>query len=309
MHKVNSARMLIALIVAAIVSALTYPHFVRYRAKVELGRIHDRAQKASTFAVRGRNNSLFYQETVRYCLDNWDKRADVRRFSGFDSIIRSMGIRLYIVPVPTKMDVYPELLVNYSGDCLCSARRRFINLMERAGLNVIDLMKVFYCNKKQKRLFARTDSHWDTDAIELAAEHIARVVEHDFPSMNQGKKYTTAQAVLTGISGDLGKIDGACPSDTLHLHKVIDLDRPFHGDDSDCPLFVYGDSFVKQYDDSGAGITAHLARRLHCSPGSAYSYGGFETAQRRIEKYVNSHKNVKVIIWIFTAHSLMLGWV
>jgi hypothetical protein len=66
---------------------------------------------AERYVVRGGDGHLFYLEDLRAAVTKWpDLEANAAMIGRLAKALDSMGTRLLVVPVPTKVEVYPELL-------------------------------------------------------------------------------------------------------------------------------------------------------------------------------------------------------
>ena len=65
--------------------------------------------KSHKYTVYGYDDELFYLEDIRYCLLNWYGNGNNRKIAALARELDGKGIRLVVVPVPNKVEVYPSV--------------------------------------------------------------------------------------------------------------------------------------------------------------------------------------------------------
>ena len=108
-------------------------------------------------AVLGRDGWLFYRPNLRYLID---RSIDVSEKSGsplaairsFHDELLASGIRLLVVPVPSKESVYPELLARRAENArviIAEPTRRLLEELKRESIEYVDLFEIFEHAKQE----------------------------------------------------------------------------------------------------------------------------------------------------------------
>ena len=119
--------------------------------------------------------------------------------------LESLGSSYLYVPVPNKMEVYPEYLPpryrRFAGDTLYS--RLVDDLSQHRGtVPFIDLLTVFREGKKTEQLYYRTDTHWNEAGAYLGYRQIIDRLQTHFPEI---RPITPEQIAMSDVvyPGDL----------------------------------------------------------------------------------------------------------
>src|SRR5690606_1718395 len=170
---------------------------------------HDRKTVlADKYVLRGDSGHLFYLEDLRAAVVKWDSLDEnIRLIQALSDTLKSLGVRLLIVPAPTKVETYPELLGGKSREKMSPSKNLFLERLAILGVEFLDLRGDFFRAKGEKRLFPRTDTHWDQEAIRIAAKAIAEWAQSGYPGSSGASVRDFAPScvdtLLTGFQGDL----------------------------------------------------------------------------------------------------------
>lgn len=296
----------LALVVVIFILFIYYPRrLLHHSVKKHIGEIYNLNQqrKLGCYTVEGKNGELYYLESLRLCVDNWCDRIDVYGLSPIDSLLRLRQGALYLAPAPSKIDIHPEFLIDYSGESICTMPS-FKRKLRSLGYRVIDLFGPFSRLKDSLSLFLRTDSHWGPCGFHFAAEIIAKRLLFD-NSARLGKiNYAMLSDTVKFLRGDLGEIavqNGYRGFDTIIYQKVI-LNRALYDVKTKGEILVFGDSFARYFSDRASGLQANLAYALK-QPVAAYSIvTQFPGNGRQLLSYLKKHSEVKTVVWVFSAH-------
>jgi hypothetical protein len=235
----------------------------------------------------------------------------------FNRQLRGLGVHLLLAPVPPKADIYPEkLFSSFQGppDALWSDLQRFYRALASAGVDVIDLLPLFYANRADERgsLYCRTDSHWSDIGCIVAAKAIADHVRSFFQTNNAQADYLTSWNEIT-FAGDLVSLlptNSAKPDpEKLKIRQV----RAPGGNgaiqpDSESPLLLIGDSHTLVFHDflaAEAGLLDQLTLELGIRPDLIGTRGSGATAVR-VSLYRRGLKDAgyvarkKIVVWCFS---------
>ncbi len=122
--------------------------------------------------------------------------------------LEDQGIQYLIVVVPDKLTLYPEFLPDdfYLADS--SQLDQFMNFMDGEGVDIIDLRSELKKQKKEHKLYFKTDSHWNQHAGFIAYQEIMKVVSEWFPNIQTLQKENFDIELRDEIGGDLADLVG-----------------------------------------------------------------------------------------------------
>jgi alginate O-acetyltransferase complex protein AlgJ len=114
------------------------------------------------------------------------------------------GIKLVILPVPSKARVYQDRLGRYQFPEKWSGQyQNFLNFLEDNHIAHDDLLNTFI-KTRQNSLYLRTDTHWTPIGARLAAMKISNVVQNQFPYLSwKSVSYKSAKGEVVTHEGDL----------------------------------------------------------------------------------------------------------
>ncbi len=260
---------------------------------------------AGKYVVPGRDGHLFYLEDLRAAVCRWawlDSNAALigRLAAG----LKEEGVRFLVVPVPTKPELYPELLGGHASDRVCASRDKFLKALAALGAEAVDLRPALLAAKPGTRLYSKSDTHWDEGAIEVAAGVLA-----DRLGGHAATDRAVTDTVITGFRGDLSEkfpepaIHGV--TDTVRLRRVGAIGGGPWAEPDSADVILYGDSFLNQYRRFGGHLGAHLSLRLGAPVRTLYSLSGFIQGPERIREILGDKPRGKTVVWVFTSRSLM----
>jgi hypothetical protein len=298
------------------------PFYARNRELIRILKVQD-AQSAPgglKYVVRG-GGHLFYLEDLRAAVSKWpalEANADI--IAGLSQALRTSGVRLLVVPVPTKAETYPELLGGPDVPDVSPSKDRFLERLRDRGVECLDLRAAFFAAKRSKRLFPRTDTHWDQDAILLAADSIAArlgpglpgsvLSGHAGPNASGGAMpvrsgFPVSDTVLAGFRGDLPRKFALPENDTIALRRVRTAQGGPYAEPDSARVLLYGDSFLNQYKMYGAHLGAQLSRAIGEPVLTRYSIAGFTEGPKRIQAMAEAMPGTRMAVWVFTSRTLM----
>ncbi len=240
----------------------------------------------------------------------------------FNEELKSRGIGLILVPVPTKPMVCREGLGLAHGEAAPRAFSETVDELSAAGVEVVDLFPVFESIEREENRFLRQDTHWTPTAMEASARFVAARIS---PGVSQIKIQTEyAERENEGdLVGMLDLIDAGTiyPEERVKLHRIIDAAKgtPLASDPSS-EIVVLGDSFVNIFEDPalgfaleeetsiGAGFSSHLAAAIGRPVQTIAINGGGATAVREafVKLPVKEIAAKKTIVWVLSARDVLL---
>lgn len=251
---------------------------------------------------------------------NPDPLAAIRDFAGQ---CKAAGADLIVVPVPGKVCVHGGSLEEVAlpaGARPDAAHRRFLSLLEKDGIAVIDLLPDFVeMNRQGADPYCRQDSHWSPAGMKRAAERIAEAVRarpafRDLPFRAQK---TAVEPQTVEAVGDLMELLGVAdpPKEKLAV-ETVRINGAFAEPDGKSPLVLAGDSHTLVYSAGllagHAGLPDRLAADLAVGVdlvgvmGSGANGSRITLARRR-----DDLAGKKIVVWVFAAREFTespQGW-
>jgi hypothetical protein len=254
-----------------------------------------------------KNHWLFHKEEYDYCLQRLPQNE--KAITDFSRLLASRGIKLIVVPVPDKIEVYPEKICGFPVRNVVVQRSELVRRLSRAGVEVVDLLPAYRRNKSSKELFLPDESHWTQPAIDIAArligDRIRRLASfHNMPV----RVYSLKQTTVPDYLGDLATKDMPDSMKAVrpyHCTSVMASDGRQYHDTLESPVLIIGDSNVFCWEAYGAHIGAHIALTLGY-PVSVFAKVGGNVGGPEMLKFENKSfvENRKIIVWIFASRGL-----
>jgi hypothetical protein len=247
----------------------------------------------------------------------------------FAQQLRQRGIRLIVVPVPTKTMMVGSGLGRKESITRPAAWDRVFAELKHAEVEALDVVPLLARMPEEDR-YLRLDTHWTPQAMEKVAEFVATQIGtvNGLPSRSFTRGTETHR-----FEGDLlemldlpkAKLSLALEPEQITLHPIIDIATgQIPEPDPGSPVMLLGDSFVNIFDDPslglskttakleggmrGAGFAAHLAARLGAGIDVIAVNGGGATAVRKelARRGDEAIRAKQVVVWILSARDLLL---
>jgi alginate O-acetyltransferase complex protein AlgJ len=302
------------------------------------------AEKENRSAIAGQDGWLFFVPELRSLAAGpfWGEHAThVSRSSkpeyadplpaivDFHSQLKQAGVELIVVPVPAKAAVYPDRLVANStageaGKLRCDPQQQaFYELLGKQGVQVVDLLPMFLEHRGEAGgMYCKTDSHWSSAAIALAAKAVAeRVQDRAWLKGLKPAKYET-EIREQEISGDLARLLNesqpareALPLSFVGVREGAAL-API-ATDRESPVLLMGDSHTLVFHDPelfarGAGLPDHLALQLGAAVDLIGVRGsGATTTRIELLRRRDNLRGKKLVVWCFSFREFtesFTGW-
>lgn len=282
-------------------------------------------------ALAGQDGFLFYRNDLEYVsggdLEQQKKgKNPLPVIVEFKKLLDEQGVDFLFVPVPTKLEVYPEKLdadfKPLSGQVINPAFRKLLESLSKQGVEVVDLLPAFLQAKSASAaepfLFQHQDTHWTDRGLRLTAELLAaRVKKYPWYAelAKQKRSYDSKEASFTRFGDLQSRLPQAeqkkYTPETLVAHQVLLAGKPYD-DEPESPVVLLGDSFTGVYqltDAEHAGVSAHVARGIGYPLDLVMSYGGGPNVrQKLLRRGVDALATKKLVIWMMTARDLYNYW-
>lgn len=291
-----------------------------------------KAMPRTVKAVAGKDGFLFFRNSLEYVVGG-DIEAQRKGKNPLPVIVEfkqeldRQGVDFLFVPVPTKIEVYPERfsseLEPWSGRVVNPYFRKFVRSLAAAGVEVVDLLPAFLAAKAEtsggEALFQHQDTHWTDRGLRVAAELLSTRVKK-YPWYAELSKHRQLFQVREASFTRFGDLHSRLPAgeqktylpEALTGRQVLRADGQPYEDDPDSPLVLLGDSFTSVYeltDIEHAGVSAHLARGISYPLDLVMSYGGGPNVrQKLLRRGEAALGSKKLVIWLMTARDLYNYW-
>ncbi len=291
------------------------------------------SQPASVEALRGRQGYLLFRRGMEYLLagDLQKLPPEKNPLTAIVSLrdsLASLGIDFLFVPIPTKADVYPEIIsaaaAKLPGATPQPYLRKLLWDLAQHKVETLDLLSKFQTAARQggDSLYQRQDTHWTAAGLELAAATVGeRVMGYSWfgEAYPTEVPYTDHDTVFSQL-GDL--YDRLPPQartglgpEKLRGRQVVDSTGHYYADAQNAPILVLGDSYTGVYEQTGcrhAGVTARLAKTIGGPVDLIMGWGGGPEAPRKLRLAgPDALKGKRLVIWMMSARDLFAypgGW-
>jgi alginate O-acetyltransferase complex protein AlgJ len=294
------------------------------------------AVPAGAKALPGGGGFLFYARSLAYVVGGdlgkqHGNKNPIPAIVRFRDLLAKHGVDLLFVPVPDKVEVFPErAAIAPGGDGVPFARlagqvvnpfeRKFLADLAAAGVETVDLLPAFLSERAhdgaaKEPLYQAEDTHWTSRGLELAARLVGQRVER-YPWYRSVAAHRIAYRTKDASFSRHGDLCSRLPEleqarytpETLIGHQVVSANGALYDDDPESPIVLLGDSFTGVYelmDCEHAGISAHLAKELGTPIDLVMSYGGGPNVRSKLlRRGEGALAAKKLVIWMMTARDL-----
>jgi alginate O-acetyltransferase complex protein AlgJ len=293
-----------------------------------------KAEKAEKMAVAGKDGWQFLAKELRHvgvgCF--WGKHAarvsratkpdwadPVPAILDFKSQLDAAGIDLLLVPVPPKVAVYPDKLLEGFGPParrLDAYHEEFYELLRKKGTLLLDLSPPLVAARKGEKqgefAYCKTDSHYSPRTCELIAGMVRKFLgKRKWLPAGAGRFKTAREEIA--IEGDLGG------KEKLPVRKVTGADGASTVDRKS-PVLLLGDSHCLVFHEAelhgaSAGLVDQLAAELGIPVDLLGVRGSGATPARiallrRAMRDKSYMAGKKLVVWCFSAREFTetQGW-
>jgi alginate O-acetyltransferase complex protein AlgJ len=297
--------------------------------------LHQRIERipAGAKALAGGDGFLFFRNSIAYVLggDLAEQKGDRNPLPvivEFQRMLAARGVDFLFVPVPTKVEIFPDKTAAAGGDArLAAFAGQVVNPFERKllldlatlGVETVDLLPALLAERRAaapgETLYQKQDTHWTAHGLELAARAIAERIRR-YPwyggIASKRRAYTVRDESFTRHGDLYNRLPEAertsLSPETLVGHQVVSPDGSLYEDDPQSPIVVLGDSFTGVYhlmDCEHAGVSAHIAKEIGYPVDLLMSYGGGPNVREKLVKRgLDKLGGKKLVIWMMTARDL-----
>ncbi len=139
--------------------------------------LSERLQSAQDLSIEGVDGWRFLPAEIRHLLagdPSNDPKKPFEAIVDLNEQLKRLDIRLIVVAVPAKATIHPEFLDSrLKGQNAAAPESAFYESLRAKGVEVVDLTPDFLAAKANGPLYCARDSHWNGQAIALAAQKVA----------------------------------------------------------------------------------------------------------------------------------------
>jgi hypothetical protein len=258
--------------------------------------------------VAGWSGWLFYEPELAYVTSELPAENE-RHIVAFDRMLRQHGMTLFVVPIPNKIEIYPEKFTLLPAPHPVKKERGcLLRQLENDGVKVIDLVPPFEQAKHSGRLFDPYDTHWTTLGIEVAAQVIARAIDSVLVSRNitRDPRYGVRDTVLQTCSDLFDKLhnDHAPTWRPTAVKRVVSPDGSLYTEGRKSEILIVGDSFVNHGKWWNANLGAQLARLIGHPTRTYFNLLANVNGPCMYQSKPGAFPENGVVIWAFTSRVL-----
>jgi len=291
--------------------------------------------------IKGLDNWLFHREDLKQLTYNkfWGdsavnisksrnpKYADpLSALSAYSKECKKNNIRLIVVPIPTKVSLYPDLLNEKTiglipNKELSPFTNKFYKVLQQNGVEILDIRDLFIDARKNGiQLFCKQDSHFSPDGASIVANEISKIIKTESWYSNIPKFEYYDKKVEISINGDLTQTpdENQKFTEKLILQTIKDKNGNFVNKNINSPLLLLADSHGLVFHEGGdmfslgSGLFDLLSLDLKF-PINMIAIKGSAGRTARISLYRELQQNpqqlsdIKVIVYCFTAREFTNG--
>lgn len=229
----------------------------------------------------------------------------------FAEQLERRGIRLLVMPVPTKLSIHPEILGGGRGGGAPFQNSSLATLLvelESSGIETFDPAPALFELADAEPAFLKSDSHWSPAAVDAVARRLAaRLLELDPGLEGLAQRWIRQSSEIRG-RGDLGRLLSldrggvasrhAVLEEAVEVAGVVDRGGRWWRSDRRGSVLLLGDSFTNVYSvaklgwGQGAGLAEQLAFHLEAPIDRlAIQDGSATRVRRRLADELTSGRN------------------
>jgi alginate O-acetyltransferase complex protein AlgJ len=306
---------------------------MRLLAFQEAVRARLRSTPAKVKGLPGAGGYLFFRNELDYVVGgDLEKQAAGKNplpvIVEFKDTLAARGVDFLFVPVPNKVEVFPDRFepkyADQVGQVVAPFGRKLLVDLGTAGVEAVDLLPAFLEDRARdpaakEPLYQAQDTHWTRRGLELAARLVAeRIKKYPWYAdlAKHARKFGSKEASFAR-HGDLHSrlppgLRGRYRPEALVGDQVVASDGKLYEDDPDSPIVVLGDSFTGVYELTEcehAGVSAHIAKEIGYPVDLVMSYGGGPNVrQKLLRRGIEDLGGKRLVVWMMTARDLYHYW-
>jgi hypothetical protein len=277
------------------------------------------------------NNVLVYRRELEYLLAPDLESPTVTKhpvtvIAEFKDYLAARGIDFLFVPIPTKLDIYPEIISTLSdtlpGHIPQPYLKKLIRDLADARVETVDLCEPFIKIKEaseigKRSLYQRQDTHWTSLGLETAAQVLAERIRlyswYDL-AFRDKRDYRIHDSIFENLGDIQARLTDAkkakVPPEQVLGRQVLETNGAFYEDSDSSSVLVLGDSYTGVFELVGcrhAGVTAHLARGIGAPVDLIMGWGGGPEAPGKLKKRGEDYlKGKRLVVWMMSVRDIFV---
>lgn len=250
------------------------------------------------FVIDGNSGWLFYRGDLDYALLPWNSAE--KNLVAIDSMAKQNNVTLIIVPVPNKIDLYPERLdERLKGfPYLKNKSARLMFRLKQRDVAILDLYSRYQKAKDSVPFYDPDEAHATSYGIRIAVEE---TVKHFFPTFFSSRHPCLEEKKIPFL-GSLAekKSDRSTKREIDIYYNACDRESDPASKDT---ILIVGDSYCNYLDQYRGSYRDVLESYL----GGGFLFqtyykvdAGFKLSGK-IQSLIEKRPRHKIIIWLFTA--------
>lgn len=229
-------------------------------------------------------------------------------------------VELLVVPVPTRLQVYPELILSEPPEPdpdrpfpgLAPGHAEFLLALSEAGIEVVDLLTPLAANRfgpsaPNDQAFLKFNMHWTPRAALAAAsavhERLTRIEGFEHGELVEGRDFVLLGETLPWAPDPSRRLPPNTVPEELGFVRVLTPDgQPTRFEDLQSPLLVIGDSYVTHFSLEQASFVEHLSRltRQRLDVVALKGSGSLQTRSTLARRKRNGILEKRIVVWLFS---------
>lgn len=247
--------------------------------------------------VEGKDGWLFYRPYMNLFKNEKINMQAVDEIASMNNLLIKKGISLITVPVPLKIHLHSEQVVDVSS--VKEGYKKYIEILRDRGVEVIDLIEPLNFSDS----YLKTDTHWSPQAVETLAQLLSRRIA---PEKNKKSLVNKELVIVSSGKGNLSKTFSQLVSPVYETDKLTEGLTP----STEAEVLLLGDSFSNIFSDEslgwgrGRGLAERLSYHIEQPIDKIAVNNGGESGCRNLlmDELATGFerlKNTKYIIWEF----------
>ena len=263
------------------------------------------------------NSGFLRQENLRKRRLAGVQPDPVAAIKDFNRQLKLRGIRLILLPVPSKPAIYPDRLgASAAEPCENPSWGDFLRRMKQEDIPVIDLTADFAQMRKQMREpYLKTDTHWTPAGMELAAARISEILS---AGISRSGYKSTAKPIRHSAVGDIAAMLKLPHGNHFFPPETVQLTPVPKGPETISEILLLGDSFTNIYslEAMNWGTRSGLAETLSAKLGrpvdalvrnDAGAFASRQLLAQELNRGSDRLRGKKFVVWEFAMRELAAG--
>jgi len=201
----------------------------------------------------------------------------VKAILDFDRQLKERGIKLVVVPMPTKPMIHPEMLSGEGADAVPLQNpsfNEFASQLDKAGVLMYDPTKLLLDRKAStgQKQYLETDTHWTPDAMGAVSQDLSAFIQKNAP-LNPLQTAYEAKPLSISNLGDIAEMLKLPKDQTIYKAQSVTDQQILHDGqpwtmDKKGDVLLLGDSFSNIFSKAemnwgeASGFAEHLSKDL-----------------------------------------------